>query len=156
MSARDEFEAAVKTLTDDISGLNLDADLETRLNDKYGAESDAFAALEKLCKAGLAEGWLCEREAGGIKFGRALKPGDDTGGFSVDVVEMNDIRGPHHIHTTGEIGMIMPLEGDAKFDGKGRGWYVYPPGSAHYPTVSDGNALVLYLLPGGEIEFTGK
>jgi hypothetical protein len=31
---------------------------------------------------------------------------------------------------------------------------VYPPGSAHRPTVSGGRALVLYLLPEGRIEFS--
>ena len=51
--------------------------------------------------------------------------------------------------------MIMPLEGSAKFDGRDAGWLVYGPGSAHRPTVSDGKALVLYLLPKGKIEFTG-
>ena len=50
--------------------------------------------------------------------------------------------------------MIMPVDTEALFDGKGRGWCVYEPGSAHHPTVSNGEALVLYLLPGGHIEFT--
>ena len=54
----------------------------------------------------------------------------------------------------GEIDLIMPLTPDAKFDGFGEGWLVYVPGTAHYPTVSSGRALVLYLLPGGAIEFT--
>lgn len=31
---------------------------------------------------------------------------------------------------------------------------VCPPGSAHRPTVSGGRALVVYLLPGGRIDFT--
>jgi len=31
---------------------------------------------------------------------------------------------------------------------------VMPPGSAHRPTVAQGRALVLYLLPQGQIEFT--
>ncbi|MEZ5479400.1 MAG: DUF4863 family protein [Thiolinea sp.] len=31
---------------------------------------------------------------------------------------------------------------------------MYPPGSAHKPTVSQGRALVLYLLPQGSIEFS--
>ena len=31
---------------------------------------------------------------------------------------------------------------------------VYPPGSAHRPTVTQGRALVLYLLPEGRIDFT--
>ena len=69
---------------------------------------------------------------------------------------MADIKGPHHVHTTGEIGAIMPISGDAKFDGMPEGWYVYGPGSAHHPTVTDGDAYVLYLLPDGAIEFTGK
>ena len=54
----------------------------------------------------------------------------------------------------GEIDLIMPLEGDALFDGHPAGWLVCPPGSAHRPTVSQGRALVLYLLPQGRIEFT--
>jgi hypothetical protein len=48
----------------------------------------------------------------------------------------------------------MPLTATAKFDGAGRGWKVYEPGSAHNPTVTDGEAVVLYLLPDGRIEFT--
>src|SRR5438046_2356742 len=76
-----------------------------------------------------------------------------THGFSIDVVEMNDIAGPHHRHPNGEIDLVMPLEGDARFDGHGAGWVVYGPGSAHRPTVSGGKALVLYLLPDGAIEF---
>ena len=50
----------------------------------------------------------------------------------------------------------MPLEGDATFDGRPAGWWVYPPGSAHRPTVAQGRALVLYLLPEGAIQFTGN
>ena len=83
-----------------------------------------------------------------------MKPGEATHGFSIDVVEMEDIAGPHHSHPNGEIDMIMPLGAAAKFDGRGRGWLVYAPGSAHRPTVGEGKALVLYLLPQGSIEFT--
>ena len=36
------------------------------------------------------------------------------------------------------------------------GWKVYAPGSDHFPTVRGGRALVLYLLPAGAIQFTGK
>jgi hypothetical protein len=67
---------------------------------------------------------------------------------------MDNLAGPHHRHPEGEIDMIMPLTGAAKFDGRGAGWLVYGPGTAHRPTVSDGRALVLYLLPQGRIEFT--
>ena len=51
--------------------------------------------------------------------------------------------------------LILPLdEGAATFDGRPAGWCVYPPGSAHRPTVAQGRALVLYLLPEGQIQFT--
>ena len=107
---------------------------------------------------------MCAREAGGIRYGRVLPATDATHGFSVDVVDMTDIAGPHHVHPTGEIDLVMPLAGpgddglvaggDARFDGQAAGWKVYPPGSAHRPTVTGGRALVLYLLPDGAIQFT--
>ena len=50
--------------------------------------------------------------------------------------------------------MIIPESPDAKFDGQGQGWTVYEADSEHYPTVTDGKAIILYLLPAGEIDFT--
>ena len=97
---------------------------------------------------------MCEHEAGGIRYGRVFRPDDELQGFSVDVVDMNDCAGPHHSHPNGEIDLVMPLQGDALFDDHPAGWVVYPAGSAHTPTISNGHALVLYLLPGGSIEFT--
>ena len=97
---------------------------------------------------------MCEREGGGIRYGRVFKPEDALHRFSVDVVDMQNIAGPHHTHPQGEIDLIMPLEGEAVFDGHPAGWCVYPPGSAHHPTVAHGRALVLYLLPEGQIQFT--
>jgi hypothetical protein len=70
------------------------------------------------------------------------------------VVDMCDIAGPHHVHPNGEIDLILPIDPQARFDGRPAGWLVCPPGSAHRPTVSDGRALVLYLLPEGQITFT--
>ena len=49
---------------------------------------------------------------------------------------------------------VMPLDGDARFDGRAAGWVVMAPGSAHRPTVTGGRALVLYLLPQGAIQVT--
>ncbi len=103
---------------------------------------------------GVEQGWLCQQEAGGIRYGRAIKPAEATSSFSVDVVRMADIKGPHHRHPKGEIDMIMPLEGEARFDGHAQGWLVYPENSEHSPTVSGGTALVLYLLPDGAILFS--
>ncbi len=148
------FRSQIAALTSSIAGRPLDAALDTWLNAQHGAGSATFHALKASCEAGVAAGWLCNREGGGIRYGRIFKPADDLHGFSVDVVDMTDIAGPHHGHPNGEIDLVMPLEGDARFDGRPAGWLVCPPGSAHRPTVSQGRALVLYLLPQGAIEFT--
>ena len=83
-----------------------------------------------------------------------MEAGPDTHGLSVDVVDLENIVGPHHRHPTGEVCMIMPITETARFDGNSRGWKVYEPDSAHHPTVTGGEALVLYMLPDGQIEFT--
>ncbi|MDQ0316470.1 4-hydroxylaminobenzoate lyase [Amorphus orientalis] len=155
MSQQAFFEL-VGRIADRMGDRPLDADLAALLNEDFPKDGKDFAELRALCAEGEAEGWLMKREAGGIKFSRPVKPGAEAGRFSVDVVRMKDVRGPHHVHTTGEVGAIMPIEGDARFDGMEEGWYVYPPGSDHHPTVSDGDAYVLYFLPDGEIEFTGR
>jgi hypothetical protein len=149
-----EFRGQIAQLTAQLSGRPLDAALDAWLNAEHGAGSPTYQQLKDACQAGVAEGWLCEREGGGIRYGRVFKPADDLHGFSVDVVDMQDLAGPHHTHPNGEIDLIMPLEGEAQFDGRPAGWLVCPPGSAHRPTVSNGRALVLYLLPQGRIDFT--
>ena len=148
------FRQQLADLTAQIAGRPLDASLDAWLNTEHGATSSTYAALKASCVAGVAEGWLCDREGGGIRYGRIFKPADDLHGFSVDVVDMKDIAGPHHVHPNGEIDLVMPVDGDARFDGRPAGWLVCPPGSAHRPTVSQGRALVLYLLPQGQIQFT--
>lgn len=132
----------------------LDSELEARLNAEFPADGNWFAAAKDMCVRGCEEGWLCARESGGIKFGRAVPVSEVLGGMSVDVVEMNDTVGPHHSHPNGEIDLVMPLTPEAKFDGQSAGWKVYGPDTAHSPTVTDGTAIVLYLLPDGAIEFT--
>ena len=149
-----EFREQITQLTAQLAGRPLDADLDAWLNAEHGVESTTYRQLKQTCMAGAAEGWLCDREGGGIRYGRIFKPADDLHGFSVDVVDMKDIAGPHHAHPLGEIDLIMPLDDGAQFDGRPAGWLVCPPGSAHQPTVSSGRALVLYLLPQGSIEFT--
>jgi hypothetical protein len=149
-----EFTDLMASITGPIEGRALDKGLEADLNRLFPAGGDAFRSVFAGCQAGIADGWMCNREHAGIKYGRVIKPGAATHGYSVDVVEMQDVAGGHHRHPTGEIDLIMPLDGRAEFDGHGAGWLVYEPGSAHYPTVSGGKALVLYLLPQGAIEFT--
>ncbi len=150
----DTFRQQIAALTLRIAGRPLDAALDAWLNAECGPESAVYRELHASCQAGVAEGWLFQREGGGIRYGRIFKPAPELHGFSVDVVDMADIAGPHHVHPEGEIDLVMPVEGEARFDGRPAGWLVMPPGSAHRPTVSQGRALVLYLLPNGRIDFT--
>lgn len=149
-----QFRQQMAELTSQLAGKALNQDLQTWLNETHGVNSPTYRQLEQSCRQGVDEGWLCEREAGGIRYGRVFKPAEDLQGFSVDVVDMCGVIGPHHAHPKGEIDLVIPLEDDALFDGHPAGWVVYPQGSAHQPTVSNGRALVLYLLPEGSIEFT--
>ncbi len=149
-----KFQSQIAQVTAQIGGRELNNDLDAWLNQTHGAGSATYKELKAACEAGVAEGWLANREGGGIKYGRIFKPSDELNGFSVDVVDMKDIAGPHHTHPNGEIDLVMPIDGDAQFDGRPAGWCVYPAGSAHRPTVSRGRVLVLYLLPQGAIEFT--
>ena len=151
---QEQFKQTLASLTAQISGRPLDAALEQWLNEQHGTASALYQSLKQSCQLGVDEGWLCNREGGGLRYGRIFKPVPELHGFSVDVVDMKDVAGPHHVHPTGEIDLIMPIEGDALFNGHPAGWLVCPPGSAHSPTVSRGRALVLYLLPEGRIEFT--
>jgi len=152
--SRAHFHRLLVDLAGQIEGRPLDGALDHWLNTQHGERSATYQQIKDACITGVEEGWLCEREGGGIRYGRVLKPSDELQRFSVDVVDMNDIVGPHHVHPRGEIDLVMPLSPEARFDGRPAGWCVYPPGSAHRPTVTQGRALVLYLLPEGEIEFT--
>ncbi len=151
---RERFETIIGDLAKVLGGRRLDADLQSFLSNSYPPGGPIFGELADLCRIGIAEGWLCNREQGGVRFGRIIRPGGAAQGFSVDVVQMSDIVGPHHRHPYGEIDMIIPDSPGAEFDSHGKGWLVYEAGSAHRPTVSGGRAIILYLLPGGGIEFT--
>ncbi|WP_027797997.1 DUF4863 family protein [Paraburkholderia acidipaludis] len=150
----EDFQRLIASVTQRIAGRDLDSDLEAWLNETWPPGGETFEALAQACRNGVAEGWLCNREGGGIRYGRIFKALPQTHGFSVDVVDMKDLVGPHHMHPNGEIDLIMPLAGGATFDGHPAGWCVYGAGSAHCPTVANGEALILYLLPEGAIEFT--
>jgi hypothetical protein len=152
--SQQHFRALIAELTSQIAGRSLDVDLDRWLNEQHGVGTSSYESIKQACVDAVAEGWMCDREGGGIRYGRVLKAADDLHRFSVDVVDMKDVVGPHHLHPQGEIDLIMPLEGEARFDGRPAGWCVYPPGSSHRPTVAQGRALVLYLLPEGQIEFT--
>lgn len=171
-----DFHDLIAEVARRIAARPLDAALQDWLNTHYGADSPYYAAMRRACATGVAQGWLCARENGGIRWGRVHEASEALGGFSVDVVEMDGtanrgtadrgaanhgaagrrIVGPHHVHPLGEVDLVMPLDEGALFDGHGAGWCVYGPGSAHSPTVSEGAAWVLYLLPEGQIQFTRR
>src|SRR5262249_43821400 len=137
-----------------LEGRALDAALEAELNRTLPAGGPVVREVFDACRDGIADGWMCSREHAGIRYGRVVKPGPATHGYSVDVVEMKDVAGGHHRHPNGETDLVMPSDQAAACDGPGAGWRGSGPGSAHVPTVTGGKAWVLYLLPQGAIEFT--
>jgi hypothetical protein len=151
-----EFRSLVQAVTTSIADAPLDAALEKRLNQDYPPQAGTFRALQQACLDGIAGGWICTQGGGKRKFGRIFEPAPDLAGFSVDVVDLDDLTGSYHRHPNGEIDLIMPLTEGATFDARGAGWLVYRPGSGHRPTVKKGRLLVLYLLPQGRIEWTTK
>ncbi|SIT78883.1 protein of unknown function [Burkholderia sp. b13] len=153
MSPQD-FHRMIARVTEPLAGRELDGALADWLNARWSPQSAEYRELAQACQAGVAQGWMCNREHAGIRYGRIFEPDASTSGFSVDVVDMADVAGPHHIHPHGEIDLIMPITPNATFDGHAAGWCVYGPGSEHRPTVSNGRALVMYLLPHGAIEFS--
>jgi len=149
-----EFQALLEPVMDTISKNQIDKSLEDELNRLYPAGSEYFEQIDQACQQAIEAGWMCTQGSEGRRFGRVIKPTEETRQLSVDVVDLTDIAGPHHRHPMGEICMVLPVTKTALFDGRPRGWVVYPADSSHRPTVSQGQALVLYLLPDGQIEFS--
>jgi hypothetical protein len=151
---QEQFRSLMKPVMGTIAGRTIDQALADDLNRRFPPTSESFEAIEAACHEAIRDGWMCSQGGEGRRFGRVIEPSPETHDLSVDVVQLRDIVGPRHSHPAGEICMTMPVTPTAKFDGQGAGWCVNEPGSAHHPTVTEGEALVLYLLPGGKIEFT--
>jgi hypothetical protein len=149
-----EFQALLKPVTDLVSGMAIDSKLGEELNHCFPPGNEVFDTIEKACHEAIADGWMCANGDEGRRWGRVIEPCEETGGLSVDVVDLTDLVGSEHSHPGGEVCMVMPITPSAQFDGTSRGWCVFEPGSAHHPTVSNGEALVLYMLPDGKIDFT--
>ena len=115
-----------------------------------------FYTIEKACHEAIADGWMCAHGDVGQRWGRVIKHWEETGGLSVDVMDLIDLVEPRHSHPGGEVCMVMPITPEAQFNGRSRGWCVFEPESAHNPTVTNGAALILYMLPDGKIKFTDK
>lgn len=117
--------------------------VQRSLTERFGD----LPALQQLCRDHAAD--LCPKEAGAARFGRLAK---DRHGFSVDAV-LSRGRGMRHTHPAGEINYCFAYEGAPTFDGDPPGWIVYGPGTTHPANVLGGAMFMIYLLPGGQIEW---
>lgn len=150
--ARRELQSILEGFVPTIDALDLTAaDAAARLETAHPFEGETMERVRALCEAGMEEGWLVPRQGGpDVRFGRLAK---DLGGYSVDCVLMSGAA-LGHTHPKGEINIGFAWEGeDPRFDGHPAGWVVYPPGSHHVPTVTDGRMLFVYFMPGGEVEW---
>jgi hypothetical protein len=156
MSKRDALQQALAPILEVVSGLDLnDPDAaKAALDEKLPSDGETIARIREMVREGVAAGELANREADGVRFGRVLKPSDDTP-WSIDLVHMSS-PGPAHTHPNGEVDLCFAVDGEPKFDERVPGWTVYGPGSWHVPSVTEGVMDILYFLPGGAIEFGPK
>ncbi|MGE3174435.1 MAG: DUF4863 family protein [Planctomycetota bacterium] len=147
---KDQFTALLQPLCEALRGLDVDAaDAAAECRRRLPIDGGAVGAVTAAALGAIDSEWLLPKENAGIRFGRVAK---DLLGFSIDAVLM-DRPGPRHRHPNGEIDLCLVRRGAPRFDGQAPGWVVYGKGSEHVPTVTDGEMLILYFLPGGAIEF---
>ncbi len=151
---KDLAPATLAPLLDFVAGLDLSDPTAARaqLERAYPLEGVFLRELRAAMEAGVAAGTLCQNGESPVRWSRMFKASPESRGFSADAVLMS-APGPRHRHPNGEVDLCFALDGAPRFDGNPPGWTVYPPESAHVPTVSGGTMLILYLLPGGAIEF---
>jgi hypothetical protein len=131
-----------------------DASASATLNRDFPVDGEAMKRVAEMFAQGVKDGWLCDREAGGVRFSRVAK---QVGAreYTIDAVAMHS-PGPGHVHPNGEFDLCFAVDGAPTFDGSAPGWTVYGPGSWHVPTVEGGSMHILYFLPGGAIDFRDK
>ena len=122
------------------------------LEAEFPFEGEYVQGIAAAMRAGVAAGTMCHKGEDPVRFSRVLKPSEASHGFSADAVLMS-APGPRHRHPQGEIDLCFVEDGEPTFDGNPAGWTVYSADSAHVPSVKGGKMLILYILPGGEIEF---
>lgn len=149
---KEQFVELLRPLAEALQAVDVDADDATQQAEKAAAfGGDLVKQIRAAAVQHIDSDWLMPKEAGGVRFGRVAK---ELCGFSVDCVYMNS-PGPRHRHPNGEIDLCFATKGESRFDGNAEGWIVYGSDSEHVPTVTDGEMLILYFLPGGAIEFLG-
>jgi hypothetical protein len=136
------------------SGLDLSDPESARdeLNRRFDPSGDDAATLRAALIDLLDDGAIAEKGDMPVKWGRVAKATGETRDFSIDVVLMNG-AGPRHTHPSGEVNYCIAMEGEPTFEQQPAGWVVMPEGSTHVPEVENGTMLIVYLLPGGAVEF---
>jgi len=148
--SKEQFVEMLRPLAEALQAIDVDAADASQQAERAAAfGGELITSIREAALAHADSDWLMPREAGGVRFGRVAK---ELCGYSVDCVYMSG-PGPRHRHPNGEIDLCFATKGEARFDGHGEGWVVYGKDSAHVPTVTDGEMLILYFLPGGAIEF---
>ncbi len=156
MQPKVQFLATLRPVLETIGSQQLDAGLDVQLNRDFPPGSPVFEDIREACRAGAEDGWMQLQGDASRRGARVIEPAAESAGLSVDVVELADIVGPHHRHPGGEICAVLPVTAGARFDGRGEGWTVYPPGSEHWPSAEGGRLRVMFFLPGGVIEYTDR
>lgn len=144
----------LRPLLDAARGLDLSRPAAARaeLERRFDPRGPAAARLSQGLIAAYQAGQIANRGEWPVRFSRLSKAVPETDMHSIDVVVMNG-AGPRHRHPGGELDFCIALEGSPTFDGQPAGWVVYGPESVHVPTVAGGTMLIVYLLPGGQIDF---
>ncbi|RKY14837.1 MAG: DUF4863 domain-containing protein [Planctomycetota bacterium] len=137
-----------------LEGLDLsDSDAaRAELERRYPHDGDEAQTLHAALAEAVAQGVICDRGNDAIRYSRLSKACDETRDHSVDFVWMTG-PGINHRHPRGEVNLCFAVDGEPRFDGAPAGWIVFAPDSAHVPTVSGGRMLIVYFLPGGEVEW---
>ena len=78
----EDFARQIGAVTGKITGRLLDHSLEEDLNRLFPAQGNDYETILRSYEAGIGAGWMYNREAGGIKYGRVLKQGTVTHDFN--------------------------------------------------------------------------
>lgn len=146
--------AALRPLLEFIAQLDLrnPKEAQAELQRHFPHHGEFVLELRDALRDAVAAGRACYKGQPPVQFSRLFAASGESHNLSADAVLMS-APGPLHVHPNGEIDLCFVEEGEPRFDGHGEGWVVYGPGSRHVPTVKGGRMLILYLLPGGAIEF---
>jgi len=151
MATKEDLMKALQPILDVLKTINpSDPAAAAALSRALPLDGDVLKTVRQLLREGVEARWLCDREAGPIRYSRVQKL--DPSGFSIDAVHMA-AAGAAHTHPQGEIDLSFAVSGSPTFDGQPEGWVVYSPNTWHTPTVQGGAMDILYFLPGGAMQF---